>query len=175
MGAPLLCDSRQQRGKHVAKNEWFKGHGIETVTVALPFGDYSRHGSNISIDTKQDVQELAANLGREHARFSRECDRARDAGYRLVVLVEEHAEYNDRDKVEGWRCRVCRACRKCDPLRTAKCKFRRYKPLNGPVLRKIMDKMERDHGVRFEFCKPSESAARICELLGMEVRDGPDR
>lgn len=172
MGAPLQVDSRQQRGKHVAKNEWFASHGVETVTRCLPFGDYARAGSNVAVDTKRDVQELAGNLGREHDRFARECDRAREAGYRLVVLVEEHAEYNDRSKVDGWRCRVCRACRACDPGRSSRCKFRSYKPLNGPTLRKIMDKMERDRGVRFEFCRPSRSAERICEMLGMEVGDG---
>lgn len=57
--------------------------------TALPFGDYMLEGSNISIDTKQDVQEVAGNIGRDHARFVRECDRARAEGYRLVILVEE--------------------------------------------------------------------------------------
>ena len=174
MGAPLQCDSRQQRGKHTAKNEWFKSHGVQLVTVALPFGDYRIAGSNVVVDTKRDVQELAGNLGHDHDRFVRECDKALAAGYRLVILVEEHAEYNDRAKVSTWITRPCKACRtyksgECNPP-VDSCKARRYKPLNGPTLLKIMNRLEEKHGVRFEFCRPSQSARRICELLGMEVK-----
>lgn len=174
MAAPLQCDSRQQRGKHTAKNEWFKSHGVQCVTVALPFGDYRIAGSNVVVDSKRNVQELAGNLGHDHARFVRECDKALAAGYRLVILVEEHAEYNDRAKVSTWITRPCKSCptyRKgeCNPL-TDGCKTRRYKPLNGPTLLKIMNRLEEKHGVRFEFCRPSQSAKRICELLGMEVK-----
>lgn len=45
-------------------------HGVDFAprATALPFGDYMLEGSNISIDTKKDVQEVAGNLGKQHAR-----------------------------------------------------------------------------------------------------------
>ena len=176
MGKSLYEDTRNKVGRHVRKNTWWASHGIDVIRKKLDFGDYAKAdgSSNICVDTKQDVQELAGNLGHDHARFVRECDKALAAGYRLVILVEEHAEYNDRNKVSTWITRPCRSCptyRKgeCNPLADG-CKTRRYKPLNGPTLLKIMNRLEEKHGVRFEFCRPSQSAKRICELLGMEVK-----
>lgn len=166
MAAPLQIDSRQQASKHVHKNRWFAAHGIETVGKCLDFGDYMVAGSNISVDTKKDVDELALDLGRDHARFVRECDRAAAAGYRLVVLVEQHPEFNDRARLFNWRSYACRRCGGCDPNRE-RCVRRRFKPMCGSTLLKIMAKVEKDHGARFEFCSKRVAARRICELLGI--------
>ena len=93
----IIEDTRQQEGQHRHVAAWMRSHGVDFAprARALPYGDYMREGSNISIDTKKDLDELAGNLGREHARFARECDRARADGYRLVVLTEAGERYND--------------------------------------------------------------------------------
>ena len=116
------------------------------------------------------MQEVAGNVGHDHARFVRECDRAAEAGYRLYILVEEHPEYADRDLLARWVSGVCRRCRKCDPLES-KCVARRFKPLNGPTLRKIIDRIEYDHGARFLFCDKRDTARVICELLGVKFEE----
>lgn len=167
----IWCDTRQQANKHVHVDGWFAAHGVPYSYRKLDFGDYMTAGSNVSIDTKKDVQELAGNLGREHDRFARECDRARDAGYRLIVLVEELEAYNDREKVKRWTSRVCRTCRRCDPHKTKGCKARRGKPVNGEQVAKAMTTFEMDHGVRFMFCRRGDTAATICRLLGIEVKE----
>lgn len=166
-GRAIYIDTRQQDGKHDVKDAWFAAHGVATVPRKLDFGDYMADGSNVSVDTKQSVQELAGNVGREHARFARECDRARAAGCRLVVLVEEHPEYANRDLVRGWVPYPCRTCRRCRPLSDEGCARYRGKPLGGARLKRILDSMEERHGVRFEFCSRDVSALRICELLGV--------
>lgn len=171
MGSPeIWCDTRQQDGKHRHVDDWFASHGVPFSYRKLDFGDYMTEGSNVSIDTKRDVQELAGNLGRENRRFARECDRARDAGYRLIVLVEELEAYNDRENVKRWTSFVCRTCRKCDPHKSKSCKARRGKPVNGEQVAKAMTNFERDHGVRFMFCRRGDTARKICELLGVEVK-----
>ncbi len=164
----IVEDTRQQAGKHDHIERWMEAHGVEFAprASALSFGDYVREGSNVSIDTKKDVQELAMDVGRDHARFVRECERAREAGYRLVVLIEEHGEYNDRSKLYTWKCYVCRRCRKCNPFKQGRCIRYRSKPMNGPTVAKIITKLEADHGVRFEFCAKRDTARRICEILG---------
>lgn len=166
----IVEDTRQQARKHNNIEKWMAAHGVDFAprAAALPFGDYMLEGSNISIDTKQDVQEVAGNIGRDHERFVRECDRARAEGYRLIILVEEHPEYNDRSKLYGWKSYVCRRCRKCDPLKDGGCRRYRCRPMNGPTVARIIGKLEQDHGVRFEFCSKRDTARRICELLGVD-------
>ena len=172
-------DTRQQAGKHGHIEEWMRARGVEFSprARALPFGDYcSDNGSNVAVDTKKDVQELVMDVGRDHARFVRECERARAAGYRLVVLVESSGAYNDRTVLGGWTSEVCRrrkrtrggGCGPCDPRRDG-CSAYRSKPVQGDTLAKILDTMERRHGVAFEFVDRDRAAARICELLGVEV------
>lgn len=169
MGGTLYEDSRQKIGHHSVKHEWWSAHGVTVIRKKLDFGDYmaAEGGGNISVDTKQDVQELAGNVGREHARFVREIERANAAGCRLYILVEELERYNDHDEIDRWTSSVCRACRKCDP-RVEKCKVKRFKPMNGPTLRKILERLISDHGMRLVFCKRGDSARKICEILGVE-------
>ena len=174
----VIEDSRQQASKHSHIEAWMNGHGVDFLprARALPFGDYIAENEdgtpygNISIDTKKDVQELAANVGREHDRFVRECERARSAGYRLVVLVESASRYNDRAQLAKWVSGVCRRCRKCTPTTSKGCAEHRVKPMQGPTLVKILGALERRHGARFEFVSKRGCARRICELLGIEVK-----
>ena len=170
----ILEDTRQQDGKHDNIERWMVAHGVDFAprAAALPFGDYMLDGSNISVDTKQDLQEVAGNLGRDHARFVRECERARAEGYRLVILIEQRG-YGSVADVAGWTNRVCVRCqhrkwRRCDPSTSKGCVAKRCKPMTGATLAKIMAKVEEDHGVRFEFCAPTSTARRICEILGVE-------
>lgn len=171
----LKIDTRQHAGKHVVKDEWWASHGVPTVRVKLDFGDYMADGSNISVDTKRSIAEIAQNIGgRNHARFKRECVRARDAGYRLVILVENRDGVADMQGVRKWtndHCRVCGWRRKgdCDPHdASSKCaKHGTRKPIQGPRLATAMSTMEGRYGVRFMFCDPRESARKVCELLGV--------
>lgn len=170
----ILCDTRQQKGKHGHVDGWFTAHGVPFSYRKLDFGDYMRSDGfgNIVVDTKKDVQELAGNCGREHARFVRELDRARDAGFRLFILVEELEKYNDRDEMYRWVSRVCRSCKefrakRCRPS-VDRCRVRRFKPMNGGTLAKIITKLEKEHGALFMFCRRGDTARVICDLLGVE-------
>ena len=167
MAAPLRIDTRQQLGKHNAKNRWFAEHGVETVAGKLDAGDYAYAPSNILIDTKKDVDELSMDCGKDHARFVREIDRAAASGCRLVVLIEQHPEYNDRENLRHWSGYVCRKCRKCDPNGGDRCATRKYTPMHGARLAKILDKLEENHGAKFVFCSKSKSAQIICDMMGI--------
>ena len=159
-------------GRHSLKHAWWSAHGVEIERRKLDTGDYWAEGSAFLVDTKKDVQELAGNVGRDHDRFVRELDRARDAGCRLFILVEEHEAYNDRERLHRWVCRTCRMCaefraKRCDPNADA-CRIRRFKPMNGAKLAKIVATLERDHGALFLFTRRGDSARTICDLLGVE-------
>ena len=51
----LLCDTRQQEGKHKNIEQYCRKHDIVMVRKKLDVGDYMFPGGNISIDTKQDL------------------------------------------------------------------------------------------------------------------------
>lgn len=168
---PLIYeDTRQQRGRHAIKHQWWAAHGIAVERRKLDTGDYWADGSRYLVDTKKDVQELAGNVGRDHDRFVRELDRATAEGRTLIVLVEEHPEYERTELIETWVSRVCRRCRRCNPL-TDPCRAKRRKPMNGPQLRKILDALHERHGALFMFCDRSETARIVCDLLGVRYEE----
>ena len=189
-GAKIWEDSLQQRGKHDLKHDWWTAHGVTIVRcrfdgkhdVPVSFGDYYREGANIVIDTKRDIAEIAKNInGREHDRFKRECVRARDSGYRLIILVENREGVHCLRDLLTWINNHCQCCgefrkKRCTPDDSLKCaKHGTRKPIQGARLARAMATMSVRYGVRFEFCTPHESAKRICELLGVRYDTKQDR
>ncbi len=172
----LIIDTRQQAGKHEHVDRWLDAHHVPYRYEKLDFGDYIRDDGfgNISIDTKKDVAELAGNVGKDHARFVRECDRARDAGWRLIILVEQHPEYNDLAKLATWVSGVCGRCQSkrsgaCHPDEvTGKYCDSGYKPLQGSTIAKIVRSIGEDHATKFRFCNKRDTARIICETLGID-------
>ena len=142
----------------------------------LDFGDYMSDGSNVSVDTKRNVDEIAQNIGgKSHGRFRRECERAAEAGYRLVILVENTEGIADVGDLLGWTNGHCRACAyvhrgKCRPHDPrGKCaKHGTMKPIQGDRLARAMSTMAARYGVMFRFCEPEDAARTVCELLGVE-------
>lgn len=154
----IVEDTRQQAGKHEHRHEWWRAHGVEfeARSCALPFGDYMREGSNVCVDTKKDLAELSSDVLQQHDRFKRECERAMEEGYRLVILTE-----TDR----------CTDLESLEKVRNVHPAARRVKPLPGKVPARVCRTMEEHHGVRFEFCTRADSARRVCELLGVDYDD----
>ena len=177
-------DTRQQihgGDKHATKHQWWHDHNVEVVRKKLDFGDYQTDTSNISIDSKRSIAEIAQNISRDHKRFRRECERARDDGFLLVILVENNENVRNLRDLLCWVNDHCRYCfyyrrRECRPsVSTGKCrKHGTNKPIQGMRLAKAMSTMSAKYGVRFEFCEPTESARRICELLGVKYDDKSD-
>lgn len=147
----IIEDTRQKSGMHELKHRHFEEMGVELVRNMLPFGDYALPPS-ISVDTKADMAEIASNIGSDHQRFKRECIAARNAGCQLIILVEN---------TEGITC-VAEVHKWVNPEQI-------YRPraITGERLQKAMLTMSERYGVRFEFCKPEESARKIMELLGV--------
>ena len=182
-GAELYEDTLQQRGKHELKHEWWRAHGVTVVrsrfdgkhAVPVSFGDYYAPGANVVCDSKRNIAEIAKNInGKEHDRFKRECVRAQQSGYRLVILIDNRDGVTCLRDLLTWTNDHCERCgtyhaKKCDPCDTStKCgKHGTRKPIQGARLARAMSTMSVRYGVRFEFCTPHESARRICELLGV--------
>ena len=167
----IVEDTRQQKGKHERKHRWWEANGIEVVSRKLDFGDYvlDVESPSVSVDTKRDVAEVAANISGQHERFKRECLRARDAGCLLVVLIENTDGFERVDDVARWTNGVCLRCGRCDPHALGKCENPRHKstrkPVQGARLAKAMQTMCERYGVEFVFCHPRDAAKIITEIV----------
>lgn len=92
----LISDTREKKNQHVLN--YFEAVGIKYEVCKLDYGDYmDAYRPGIVIDRKQNIAELAKNCTTDHARFVRELERAKKAGSRLVILVEQN-RYKDREK-----------------------------------------------------------------------------
>lgn len=152
----LVEDTRQQRGKHGHKAEYFEQIGEGVVRCALPVGDYQRP-AKVAVDTKKDIIELGVDLKSDHARFARECEKAQKLGTLLVILVENNDGVRSLADLENW----------VEPDDSFKKRNRSGKAVRytGKSIAKACITMHRAYGVRFGFCPPSESGARIIEIL----------
>ena len=145
----IIEDTRQKIKAHDLKHRHFQEMGVELERCALPFGDYALPPA-IAVDTKQNMDEIAANLTGDHARFRRECERAQAAGSHLYILIETEEAITTIDEVHNWvnpRLRVS------------------AKAVIGARLEKAMKTMSHRYGVTFLFCHPARAAETIIEVL----------
>lgn len=146
----IIEDSRQKTGKHELKHDCFDSLGVDLIRCKLPFGDYAPVPP-VSIDTKENMDEIAANIcGAEHRRFIAECKAAKAAGCHLIILVENDCDIHDISQVHSWiNPRV---------IYSPKC-------VQGPRLQKAMETISERYGTEFRFCAPDQSAGIIMEIL----------
>ena len=143
-------DSRQQIGKHTLKNEFWASEGDTVVRCKLPWGDYALL-PEISVDTKADVVEICQNMCggmKEKRRFAEEVKGARDAGCRLVFLIEDD-RYQDISDLYGEKIY----------LHTGQI-------IKGDQLAMAMQTMAARYECEFRFCAPEDAGRRVKEILG---------
>lgn len=150
----LIEDSRQQKGRHEHKHDWWGSHDVSLIRCKIAYGDYCLPPV-VSVDTKASISELAYDIDHDHARFKREVVGARDAGVQLVVLVENTDGVRDLEGLSAWSESAEDYARR---------KFAKRR-LHGSRLAKACATMAERYGVRFEFCAPEEAATRIVEIL----------
>lgn len=94
-------DTRQKATEHQNKHQYWDRHNISIVRQVLSCGDYMLDpNGTVSIDTKQNILELANNMFCDSVRFQKECIRAKVSGIKLIFLIEEKF---DKDKLLNWR------------------------------------------------------------------------
>lgn len=154
MALTLIEDTRQQTGKHDAKNEWWGSEGVSIVRSKLAFGDYALPPV-VSVDTKKDIAELAMDIDQQHDRFRAECVGARDAGCKLVILVENVDGVSNLVDLANWVESREQFAKRRNAVRR----------ISGARIAKACSTMSRKYGVTFEFCHPGDAAKRVIEIL----------
>lgn len=173
--APLIIleDTRQQTGKHDNVHNWMQKNGVQLRRTKLFCGDYTLPtDQHICIDTKYGLQEVYGDLiGKDHDRFVRELENAKNCGILLIILVEEKCIKSIED-VREWR-----NPRRGQYYRTPP----RMRPSKPPIpsyqLMKVMQTVAERHGCVWKFCAKHETGKRIVDILtGKEAanEDGAD-
>ena len=158
----LLQDTRQQYGKHRNIEAYCKRMGIQIVNQCLSVGDYMLPGRMVSVDTKENILELASNvMSSDHRRFKAECVRAQEQGIQLIILVEEVPPYGRLDmwEVPRWQ-NSNKWHRYGDPMTL----------VDPAALRKACITMQKKYGVKFRFCSRLQSPKRVIQYLKGELK-----
>lgn len=158
--AVLFEDTRQKPSQHILKNEYFAANGFTVERTKLYVGDYMFPGGVTTVDTKADIYELASNLKQQHERFRRECVRAKEAGYQLIVLVENVDNVSTLYDLADWIEPMAHFMERKHKSR-GKVKVR----FTGTSLYKACKTMSVKYGVQFAFCPPARAGERVIELL----------
>lgn len=156
----LQIDSRQQKGKHEAKHQYFEDMGVASVRCALPVGDYAIVPP-VSVDTKASIYELAQDIDQEHDRFRNEQIKAKELGTQLIILVENEDGVTDLESLTQWREE-----RRHFKMRKARSGNMYARQIEGERLAKACATMSRKYGTIFDFCRPDEAGERVLRWLG---------
>ena len=143
----LIEDTRNKVGCHANVAKYCERHGIQIIRQKLDYGDYMlQQNPFLSVDTKQDLQEVATNLMNrsDSARFWREIRGATSSRVHLIILVEEHGINSVRD-VHKWQSK--------------------WNRVNGRMLMDEMIRCEMAYNVQWEFCDKCSTGKRLIELL----------
>ena len=147
----ILVDTREkwtQPGnydKHIRKA--FDKAGIEWTVQKLDVGDYMTPLGTVSVDRKQNLDEVATNLlnRADKARFWREVRKAHSDGIKLIILCEHGNGIESINDVTKWRSQ--------------------HSQVSGRDLIREMIRLEMAYGVRWCFCDRDSAGDRIIKLL----------
>ena len=147
----IFVDTREKPHAIQKILAYFEREGREVIRQKLDVGDYMLSpDGRISVDRKQNLLEVTANVCQQHERFSAECLRASRNGVQLVFLVEHGGRIKSLEDVQAWR--------------NPRLDVSPY-ALSGPRLYRIMILDSNRYGVRWEFCCKQQTGKRILEIL----------
>ena len=143
----ILVDSREKKNQHIL--DYFATNGIAYTVQKLSTGDYmNTDRPNLTIDRKQNLEELSGNICTADNRFWREVRRSHEEGLRMIVLIEHGGRIRSMNDVPEWKSKFTR--------------------VTGQRLFQQMLRIHMAYGVEFLFCDKNETGRRVLELL----RDG---
>ena len=151
----ILEDTRNAKTKHANIHAYCEANRITIERCKLYVGDYTiPNDSSISVDTKQDLQEVYSNIIHDNKRFKDECTRAKDAGIRLIILVEQGL-IKTLDDVAKWR----------NPREYWAKKKGLKPPVPSAQLAKAMATMADRYNIEWRFCNKTKTGEALMAIL----------
>lgn len=148
----IIQDFREKHGHHNSIEQYCKENNILLYRMKLEVGDYMlgtfQNGKyvpigNISVDTKQDLSELATDLYKDKLAFNKKYRKCYDSKIQLYVLVEQ--EVKSLQDIVTWSSPHTR--------------------VNGRLLLDMIDRLRKSYGVKFVFCPKNQTAQNIINIL----------
>lgn len=151
----LLVDTREQPTKKL--QERIDRTGLPYERCKLDQGDYSckctlpdgselNFSNKVVVERKMSIDELCTCFGKERKRFEKEFERAKDAGCKIYLLVED----GDWEKVYN----------------------KKYRSLyNEKALVASIDAFRARYGMQLDFCKAETTGKLIKDILYRELKE----
>jgi hypothetical protein len=144
----ISIDTREKPHAIVRIVDYFDKNNIPHKPQKLDVGDYRlEENPAFVIDRKQNLSELATNLGADKRRFMNEIRLAAELGVKLYILCEHGGQIHTIEDVKNWE-----------------------NPHGLITGRELADRMVRVHisyNVEFLFCDKRCTGKRIAEILGV--------
>lgn len=162
----IQVDTREHKSEWERISKQFDYIGVQYFRSKMYVGDYmSLDNPRLCIDRKKDLQELVGNVTQQHERFKAELIRAKDAGIKLIILVEHGGGITCLEDVFLWQ----------NP-RKHEVKWRwengkrvktviSAKAVDGNQLYKSLCTIRDRYGAEFAFCRKEDTGKKIVELL----------
>ena len=129
----------------------FEREGREVIRQKLDVGDYMlAPDGRISVDRKQNLLEVTANVCQQRGRFAAECIRAQNSGVQLVILVEHGGRIKTMEDVQAWR--------------NPRLEVSPY-AVSGTRLYQLMKEFESRYGIQWAFCSKVQTGKAILQIL----------
>lgn len=179
----IQIDTREKQ-KHIEKIKTeFDNHGIQYFSSKLYVGDYmSLDKPRLSIDRKQNLVEVYANVVTGKKRFTAELSKANNVGIKLLILVEHGYGIRTLNDVIRWDNPRIRAYK--DDLKERLhishdiSESQLYKlavshnlhdvikpPVDSERLFRIITDIETTYNTKFLFCDKNQTGQLIIKLL----------
>ena len=150
----LLIDTREKPKAIQGILKSIDRAGVEYERTKLLFGDYMDwNRPEVVIDRKQSIQELAQNCTRDHVRFRAELDRAKKAGAKLVILVEQN-RYKDGDE---WRM--------VEDITDLMYWTSPHTTIRGEKVYRVLRGWMAKYNIDVQFCDKRNTGKRILEII----------
>lgn len=162
----IQADTREHKTEWERISKQFDALGVQYFRSKLYVGDYmSLDNPRLCIDRKKDLQELVGNVTQQHERFKAELIRAKDAGIKLIILVEHGADVTCLEDVIFWqnprKHKVIWRWVNGQRVKTVIS----AKAVDGCQLYKSLCTIRDRYGVDFYFCRKAETGKKIVEIL----------
>lgn len=139
-----IFDSREKKNDHI--KAYFEKHGIQFKVQKLDEGDYQIEGNpNITVDRKQNMQEVYNCVVNDKSRFMKEVRRCYQKRIKLYVLIEHGGQIKSLADVPKW---------------TPK-----YGTISSREIAERLYRLHISYGVEIIFCDKRSTGKRIVELL----------
>lgn len=161
----IMMDTREKEGKKKHILDYFEKCGVKVVKNKIYSGDWTIPANqSVCVDTKScGLPEVYTNLIQKHEAFADECDRAREAGIRLIVLIED-PKIKTLEEVRDWvNPRSIIYQKQVEQGKATQ----KAPPISSKRLYNIMRTMSENHGVEWAFTTKERCGETILALLGV--------